>query len=658
MSATVKNNSKKKSIISPGAVAFIKNNNPYQLAFDNAAQANIISRLSDGQILIANNTACKLLGYSKKEILTKTRADILDINETSFRKMLKKRKAEGQSIAELKVLKKNGKQILCRITSSIFKNEDGTENTITSIEDMSEGVKKQKNIDLKKENIVAKEIIIAQEKSHKRLAEKNAWIKYIAKTSYDVMWDWDIASDEIYVGDSIKEVFGYSVQNNIVNFKEFSNCLLPAEKKSVLSKLMKSINSTDKNWNDTFLFKHYDGTTATIASRAIIERDDNGKAIRLIGAMQDVSRMQELELKLEQQIIKHEQQGEEFLFATKLSFDVLWDWDLLTNKVFRSDGFNEMLGDIKKNNKGHITDWKEHIHSEDRVAVEKSLQDAIGSSVSHWEQTFRFIKHDGTIARVFDRASIIRHADGKAYRMIGAMHDLSKQVEMEEKLDKEIRLKEKQIADATEEAKEKERSNLGKELHDNINQLLAASKMYLDLAKRGGINSESYLNRSSEYTLKAIDEIRKLSKGLTTDFIRDFGLATAIDNLVKDTMEVSSVKITCSLKSFVEPKVNNKFKLNVFRIVQEHINNILKHAKASTVSIHLSQNNKFIKLIIADDGVGFDISKIQKGIGVANIKSRAEAYKGVAHFITKPGHGCVLTATIPVEDATLNPKSK
>ncbi|HSN61958.1 MAG TPA: PAS domain-containing protein, partial [Ferruginibacter sp.] len=637
--------------------ASIKNNKLYQHAFDNAAQANIISTVDVGKIINANNTACKLLGYSKKEILTKTRTDLFDINETSFKKMLIKRKAEGQSIAELKVMKKNGKQMPCRITSSIFKNEDGTENTITSIEDLSESVRKQENIDIKKDNIVAKDIIIAQEKSDKRLAENNAWIKYIAKTSYDVMWDWDIASGNIYVGDSINEVFGYKVHNNIANFNDFSNCLMPVEKKSVLNKLKKSLDSTKINWKDSFLFKHHDGSTATTNSRAIIIRDDKRKAIRLIGAIQDVSRLQELELKLEQKILKKEQQGEEFLFATKLSFDVLWDWDLLTNKVFRSDGFNEMLGDKKKNNKGHISDWKEHIHPGDRAIVEKSLQDAINSSVSHWEQTFRFIKHDGSIARVFDRASIIRHANGQAYRMIGAMHDLSKQEELEEKLDKEIRLKEKQIADATEEAKERERANLGKELHDNINQLLAASKMYLDLAKRGGKNSGLYLNRSSEYTLKAIDEIRKLSRGLTTDFIRDFGLGTAIDNLVKDTMEVSSVKISCSLKSFVEPKVNNKFKLNVFRIVQEHINNILKHANANTVSIHLTQNNKSIKLIISDDGVGFDISKIQKGIGVSNIKSRAAAYKGVANFITEPGHGCVLTATIPVEDALLNLKS-
>ena len=86
---------------------------------------------------------------------------------------------------------------------------------------------------------MAGNIILAQAKSDARLAENNEWIKYIAKTSYDVMWDWDIATGEIYVGDSIEEVFGYKVQNNTVNFTDFSRCLLP-EEKELLKKIIEN----------------------------------------------------------------------------------------------------------------------------------------------------------------------------------------------------------------------------------------------------------------------------------------------------------------------------------------------------------------------------------------------------------------------------------
>ena len=170
-----------------------------------------------------------------------------------------------------------------------------------------------KKIDTKKEKIIADNIILAQAKSDARLAENNEWIKYIGKTSYDVMWDWDIATGQIYVGDSIEEVFGYKVQNNTVNFTDFSRCLLPEEKDTVEKKLLKTLASGNKSWNDSYMFKRHDGSVASTTSRASIVRDEEGKAIRLIGAIQDVSRLQELEKKLEEQITIQEEDSEKFL---------------------------------------------------------------------------------------------------------------------------------------------------------------------------------------------------------------------------------------------------------------------------------------------------------------------------------------------------------
>ncbi|MEI9912204.1 MAG: PAS domain-containing protein [Bacteroidota bacterium] len=819
------------------------------LAFDNAVQANIITTASNGKIVIANKAACKLLGYSSIELLTKSRSDIFDIKEDGFKKMLKQRTAEGQSIALVTAIKKSGNTIPCEITSAVFMDEQGIEKAITTIRDRSQSIlkqieidtekekivadniaiakskqkgidtknkkrvaknivlakskqieidfkkekkvahniilakSKQRKIDIKNGKIVADNILLAQAKSDTRLAENNEWIKYIAKTSYDVMWDWDIATGEIYVGDSIEEVFGYKLRNNITGFTDFSGCLLPEEKDKVEKKIWKTLDSGKKSWNDSFMFKCHDDSIATVTSRASIVRNEEGKAIRLIGAIQDVSRLHDLENKLEEQ-------GKKFLMATTLSFDVIWDWNILTNALFLGEGFEELFGYSLNNNKGNIADWDKHLHPEDKEAVEQGILDVIASAATHWEHAYRFIRADGSVATVFDRASIIRHTDGTAYRMIGAMQDISRQKELEEKLDyevaakakykesfklifnsssdvlydvdlatneitisnayekefgykitnnmtpakdwvshihpddkeavmkdylrvlasdetewkysyrflradntvanvissriilrnaagkayriigsmhdiskqkvleerleQEIKLKEKKIAETTEDAKEAARSDIGKELHDNINQLLGVSRMYLEMAKQGGDNSNMYLSRSSEYTHTAIEEIRKLTKGLTTDTIKNLGLREAIENISLNTMEVNPVKISCMLETFAEHSVNDKFKLNLFRIVQEQLNNILKHAQATAVSIKLSQNKKSVKLSISDNGVGFDTSKKRKGIGVDNIKSRAGSYNGMADFVSQPGHGCVLNVTFPVTEALLN----
>ncbi|MEO5684325.1 MAG: PAS domain-containing protein [Chitinophagaceae bacterium] len=803
-------------------------------AFENSLQANVLSTVSTGKLLIANAAACRLLGYSMKELLRKNRSTIFDTNETSFKKMLRKSTAGLHSTAFITAIKKSGAQFPCEITSAVFTDEMGIEQAVTTIADISRRIHDQKDIDIKKDKIVAENIVLAKTKqrvadsrkekivaadietakskqraidvkkdkkvahnitealakSDARLAANNEWIRYIAAASYDVMWDWDIKTGQIYAGESVSELFGYHVAGKTVYFKDFTNCLLPEAKETVKKKLMKVLDSPAKSWKDNFMFRRFDGSFATANCRASILRDDSGKAIRLIGAMHDVSRLQELE----DRVVAHDGLKSIFQEAAKLSFDGIWYWNLLTNEFVISEGFEELFGYEIKNSTGKITaDWSRYIHPHDKKAVVKAMQQALKDGAAHWQQTYRFIRANGSVADVFNRASIIRQPDGKAcrmigvmndlsrqtelerkladelaakstmlaeyaasfktafnssadvfynsdlitnqviisegyerefgykiagnttpaadwsghihpadkkmvardymrmlaskeiewkcsyrflradntvadvlssgivlrneagkaYRIIGSMHDISKEKVLEEKLAQEIRLREKQIADATEDAKNSERSDIGKELHDNINQLLGASRMYLQMARRGGENSNMYIARSSEYTLTAIEEIRKLTKGLITDTIKTLGLGEAIDTIVRDTMEVHPVEISSCTDSFIEAGVHDKFKLNVFRIVQEQLNNILKHASATKVSIRLSQNKSAIVLHMSDNGVGFDTGIKQEGIGLANIKSRAASFNGTADFVSRPGKGCVLLVTFPLSPAML-----
>ena len=699
MQTTLTAKQKKMTQTTAKSVAGTTDDKLRHLAFDNTAQANMITTLHDGKIILVNSAASKLLGYSKKELLTKNRSDIFNIRESSFKKMLKQISTEGNSVATVTVLEKNNKAVTCKITSAVFVDEDGNEKAITTIADMSESILLQKNIDTKKEKIVAdniglakskqkaidliqvkkvtndialaktkqkvidtkndklviENIVLAQEKTDIMLSENNEWIKNISKTSYDVMWDWDIATGEIYVGDSVKEIFGYDVKDNNIKFSDFTSKLLPEKKAVIVKKLFKALKSRSKTWTDTFKYEHSNGIIASATSRANIIRNDAGKAIRLIGAMKDISRLQEMEVKLKDQVIIQKEAREKFLLAAKLSFDVIWDWNLQTNEVFLGDGFEELFGYKIKNNKGDMMlDWVNYLHPDDKDRVIKEIFNTIKSPAIKWEQTYRVSRADGSIAKVCVRANIFRHTDGKAYRIIGAMQDLSRQKDLEQKLEEEIELREKQIALATSDAKEMERADIGKELHDNINQLLGASKMYIDMAKRGGDNSAMYLSRSSEYTLAAIEEIRKLTKGLTTDIIQNLGLCDAIENIVKDTMQVSPVKILFTTDRFIEKSAGNNFKLNIFRIVQEQLNNILKHAEATRVSIHLLQNKDMIKMVISDNGQGFDVEKKQTGIGIKNIKSRVATYQGSAAFVSLPGHGCILTTIFPITPELLN----
>ena len=344
---------------------------------------------------------------------------------------------------------------------------------------------------------------------------------------------------------------------------------------------------------------------------------------------------------------------EHFRIIFNLSSDVLFDSDLATDKVMVNDAYESEFGYKRTKNMMASEDWAIHIHPDDKEDVMKGYHRVLKSKEINWKNGYRFLRRDGSVANVLVNRIILRNSNGKAYRVIGSMHEISKQKALEESLEQEIKLKGTQIAKAAEDAKDTERSDIGKELHDNVNQLLGASKLYIEMAKHGGKDSEMYLNRASEYILTAIEEIRKLSKGLTTNVIKNFGLCAAIENMRLDTMEVNALKIVFRVENFIENSVNDEFKLNIYRIIQEQLNNILKHSKATKVVIKLLQNKKSVKLIISVNGIGFDTGKERNGIGITNIKSRAASYNGAADFISQPGSGCVLTATFSASDKLL-----
>ncbi len=214
------------------------------------------------------------------------------------------------------------------------------------------------------------------------------------------------------------------------------------------------------------------------------------------------------------------------------------------------------------------------------------------------------------------------------------------------KLQEERQLKQKEITEAVIRVQEKERYEISKELHDNVNQQLTVAMMYIATAMKGGDNHQELLKQSSGFIFTAIEEIRKLSKALVTPLIKDFGLAKAIDGLVEDILVANEMNIEFFAQSFYEEDINYEFKLNIFRIVQEQMNNIIKHANAANVIIELYRDEK-IRLSVKDDGIGFDLAEKRKGIGLNNIISRTELYNGSIALQATPGDGCRLHIDFP-----------
>lgn len=196
-------------------------------------------------------------------------------------------------------------------------------------------------------------------------------------------------------------------------------------------------------------------------------------------------------------------------------------------------------------------------------------------------------------------------------------------------------------------AHEYERSQMANELLENINQILAASNLYIDCAISEQDKRMIFMQNSKKYILMAIDEIKKLSQVIVPPTFEEIGLVDSLNNWIQFKQQHGMNFIT-EWKVNDDTVTSDKLQLAIYRIVQEQLNNTIMHSKAQNVYISLEQTKDSIDLIIKDDGVGFDTLLNTSGVGLKNINTRAEIHNGKVGLESQPGKGCVLTIVFPI----------
>ena len=138
-----------------------------------------------------------------------------------------------------------------------------------------------------------------------------------------------------------------------------------------------------------------------------------------------------------------------------------------------------------------------------------------------------------------------------------------------------------------------------------------------------------------------------MSRALVPSTLKDLGLTESINELVESMLRTQLMEIQFDNAGFDEDQMPENQKLTLFRIVQEQLNNIIKHAEAKQVWIELNNKDEIVVLQIRDDGNGFDLKKVRKGVGFVNIRNRAELFGGEAEIFSEPGKGCLLKVSFP-----------
>lgn len=195
------------------------------------------------------------------------------------------------------------------------------------------------------------------------------------------------------------------------------------------------------------------------------------------------------------------------------------------------------------------------------------------------------------------------------------------------------------------EAQEEERKRIARELHDGIGQLLTATRF-----KVGEIKEENLKNQVRVLLDETISEIRRISNNLMPSVLTDFGMEAALEKLCKQTEDYSNINVSLLYQQDPDfSKVPFEVLANIFRIIQEALNNIVKHSMATEAEVAFFHSHDKIVVEIADNGRGLDESASTKGRGLHNMKERTEMAKGKLEVKTKTNQGTVILAEFPIE---------
>ena len=213
--------------------------------------------------------------------------------------------------------------------------------------------------------------------------------------------------------------------------------------------------------------------------------------------------------------------------------------------------------------------------------------------------------------------------------------------------EEEAKQRHKLVTESVIRAQEAERSLIGLELHDNVNQVLTTVKLYNEMLLEGLGDARQVLPRTITFLQQCINEIRSLSKRLSAPTLGKISLEESVNDLIESINATSKIKISRDLSGLENCSLKQEVHLGMYRILQEQLNNVLKHAEASEVTVQLEQKESNLRLCIIDNGKGFEVKQNKAGIGLMNMQTRAENLNGTFEVASQPGQGCRVEVVVP-----------
>lgn len=608
----------------------------YKTLVEHASDAIVIGD-KQTNFIEANAAALKLFGYSKEEFLQLSLPELLVINENDPPLRLNELLAGGIVSMERIARRKDGSTIIIDIYSKML--PDG--NILGFARDITE-----------------------KKKAEEQIRQHEQQLDLIYNKVADIIFMLDVKGKDNYIFSSVNQSFlkTTGLQINDVLNKNVRDVIPEPSLSFVLNNYKEAITSKKTiQWEEETPYPT--GRKTGIVSITPVF-NNNGDCVQLIGSVHDITETKYVQDELRKM-------NERYEHVTNATFDAIWDWDLKTNNIFWGPNFEKLFGHKTKSHNDIVTDSFDNIHPDDKKMVLAGLNEVIKSKERNWSAEYRYRKADNSYAYVQDKAVVLRNDSGEAYRIIGAMRDISKQKSEELHLkmleeDKERRAQEREllINELTKNNKELKQFSFitSHNLRAPLTNLIAIADL-IDSDKIEDKGTRELIEGFKTSTVKLNETLNDLIKILvikessnqTLDKVCFSEVYKQIASSIESIINNSKAKITTDFSACDSILYNRLYMESIFLNM---ITNSIKYAhpnRIPEINIRTEKNNEEVRLIFKDNGIGFNMDTARermfglyqkfhdhpdsKGIGLYLVHSQVTSLGGVIETESKVGEG-------------------
>ena len=459
------------------------------------------------------------------------------------------------------------------------------------------------------------------------------------------LWDMDLNTNRVFYSPEWKQQIGYAADEIGDDFMEWQSRVHPDDLEHVLQLGRAHLAGHLSNFDVEFRLRHKDGSYRWILARAALVLDQAGQPCRVLGSHVDINERKAVE--------QARHAAEEHMRLAMEAADMFsWELDYAARTARFSANTASVLGYELPEDLDQAIDYT---HPDDKALVQEALQKASQSIGGKFEFENRSLDRDGVIDWTRSSGLFVT-----SERIIGITQNITKRKEAEalmraaqEKLQAEqTRM---QTLNRVVNAQEEERRRISRELHDQMGQRLTAFQLNLKTLKESAREQPQLCEQLSRLEVLAAqfnDDLDYITWQLRPAELEP-GLPAALAAFVREWSRYTKVPAeyhTANCPGSCTPETE----ANLFRIVQEALNNVSKHARATRVDVILEARETDVILIVEDDGQGFDV-KAQTAAGASgqqfgliSMRERAALCGGTLEIESKPGAGTALFVRVPL----------